>query len=60
MGLSELIIILLLCIFFLKPDDIEKLFKNTSNIIININKYTNSIKDHIIKTIDLKDDNNHK
>lgn len=58
MGLSEIIIILLLCIIFLKPKEIEILSKNISYIIININKYINSTKEHLIKTIDLNNNKN--
>ncbi|HIH2763241.1 MAG TPA: hypothetical protein ACYCC3_01130 [Candidatus Azoamicus sp.] len=54
MGLSELIIILLLCVLLLKPNEITTLLKNIGNIISNINKYTTSTKEQIIKLIDTK------
>lgn len=49
----ELTIIVLLCILLLKPEDIKNLARNLSNLIININKYVNSIKETIIKSIDM-------
>lgn len=53
MGTWEFIIIILLCILLLKPHDIKILTRNVSNIIISTNKYINSIKENIIKSIDL-------
>lgn len=59
MSFGEITLILLLCVLFLNPNEIKVLFKNASNIILNINKYINSTKEHIIKLIDT-DKNNHK
>ncbi|HIH2763563.1 MAG TPA: hypothetical protein ACYCDB_01270 [Candidatus Azoamicus sp.] len=58
MGLGELTVILLLCVLLLTPSEIKLLFKNISNLFLNLNKYTNSTKEQIIKLIDL--DNNKK
>lgn len=57
MSLSEIILILLLCILLLKPKDIQNIIKNISTLIININKYINIFKEQIIKTIDTDDKN---
>lgn len=53
MGGWEITVIILLCILLLNPNDIKILTKNAINFIININKYLNSIKDGIIKSIDI-------
>lgn len=42
--MSELILILLLCIILLKPKDITFLIKNITQIILKINIYINQIK----------------
>jgi len=52
MGVWEFSIIILLCVLLLKPNDIKILTKNLSTLIIHINKYINSIKENIIKSID--------
>jgi Sec-independent protein translocase protein TatA len=44
MGFGEITIILFLCLFFLKPDDIEKLTRCFVKFITNINKYIDNIK----------------
>lgn len=42
--MTELAIILLLCVILLKPKDIEFLIKNIAQIILKLNKYINQIK----------------
>ncbi len=60
MGLSELTVIILLCVLLLNPNEIKTLLKNISNLILNINKYANSTKEQIIKLIDTENKNDHK
>ncbi|HIH2762294.1 MAG TPA: hypothetical protein ACYCC7_01100 [Candidatus Azoamicus sp. MARI] len=60
MGIGELTLIIILCILLLKPNEIKILLKNISNLIFNINKYTNSTKEQIIKLIDIEKKNDHK
>lgn len=60
MGLGELTIIFLLCVLLLSPNEIKSLFKNISNLILNINKYTNSTKDEIIKLLDKENKSDQK
>lgn len=47
--MSQLIVIVLLCVLLLKPKDIAFLIKNITNIIIKANKYINQIKDDLFK-----------
>lgn len=60
MGFGELTIIALLCVLLLSPSEIKSLFKNISNLILNINKYTSSTKDEIIKILDKENKTNQK
>lgn len=60
MWLGEIIIILLLGILLLNPDEIKSLLKNITNLILNINKYTNSTKEQIIKLIETDNKKDHK
>ena len=53
MSIWEISLILGLCIIFLSPSEIKELIKNITNLVLNINRYINSTKEHIIKSIDL-------
>ena len=54
MGTWELAIIILLCLLLLNPNDIKIILKNVSSFIINMNKYVASIKESIMKSIDME------
>lgn len=47
--MSELILIIILGIIFLKPKDIEYLAKNLTIVLIKINKYITQIKNDFLK-----------
>lgn len=47
--MSQIVLILLLCVLLLKPKDIEFLIKTLTNIIIKANKYINQIKNDLFK-----------
>lgn len=49
MSIMELLLIVVLSIILLKPNDIEFLLKTISNIIIKINKYIYEIKNDLLK-----------
>ena len=53
MGIWELTLIILLSVLLLKPKDIKILTKNISSLIINLNKYIDSIKETIIKAVNI-------
>lgn len=49
MKIYELLIIIILAIILLKPNEIEYLIINTGKIIIKINKYIYEIKKNMLK-----------
>lgn len=47
MSISELMLILILSVILLKPNEIESILKNIVFIIVKINKYIHEIKKNL-------------
>ncbi|HFL8824317.1 MAG TPA: hypothetical protein V7791_01370 [Candidatus Azoamicus sp. OHIO1] len=59
-GSGEILVILVLCVIFLKPNDIKKIINFIEELLIKANEYTQAIKNNIYNALNNKKLTNEK